>query len=83
MMTSKALVTPAGRLSLPADMRKRHGLGKGGYVLVEDRGDAIVLRTPAQVVAHARELSRRMLADVPDATVADFLEGRRADTGDE
>ncbi len=41
----KARVMPDGRMSLPADLRKRHGLANGGEVIVEDVGDAIVLRT--------------------------------------
>ncbi|WP_205624865.1 AbrB/MazE/SpoVT family DNA-binding domain-containing protein [Geminicoccus roseus] len=39
--------------SLQAELRKRHGLAQGGEVLVEDIGDAIVLRTLDQVVARA------------------------------
>ena len=41
----KAKVVPDGRMSLPADLRKRHGLGQGGDVIVEDAGDSIILRT--------------------------------------
>ncbi len=47
----KAKVMPDGRLSLPAELRKRHGLAQGGEVIVEDMGDAIVLRVVDQVVA--------------------------------
>ena len=50
-MSARARVTPAGRVSLPADMRKRYGLALGGDVVIEDTGDAIVIRTVAQVVA--------------------------------
>jgi bifunctional DNA-binding transcriptional regulator/antitoxin component of YhaV-PrlF toxin-antitoxin module len=32
----KAKVMPDGRMSLPAEPRKRHGLGNGGEVIVED-----------------------------------------------
>ena len=39
---------PDGRLSLPAELRRRHGLAQGGEVIVEDTGDAIVLRTVNQ-----------------------------------
>ena len=52
----KAKVMPDGRMSLPADLRRRHGLGDGGEVMVEDLGDAIVLRTLDQVVARAQAL---------------------------
>jgi AbrB family looped-hinge helix DNA binding protein len=78
----KTKVTAEGRMSLPADIRKRHGLAQGGEVLVEDTGDAIVLRTLDQVVARAQALSRRLVADRPGASVDDFLAERRheADT---
>ncbi len=50
---SQAKVMPDGRLSLLAELRKKHGLAQGGVVIVEDIGDAIVLRTLDQVVARA------------------------------
>ena len=49
----EAKVMPDGRMSLPADLRRRHGLANGGEVIVEDMGAAIVLRTLDQVVARA------------------------------
>lgn len=72
----KARVMPDGRMSLPADLRKRHGLSRGGEVIVEDTGDAIVLRTLDQVVARAQALSRRLTADKAGASVMDFLADR-------
>ena len=78
----RARVMPDGRVSLPADLRKRHGLTNGGDVIVEDAGDAIVLRTLDQVVARAQELSRELVAGKPGASVDDFLADRtrEADT---
>ncbi|MDH2307973.1 AbrB/MazE/SpoVT family DNA-binding domain-containing protein [Methylobacterium brachiatum] len=72
----KAKVMPDGRMSLPADLRKKHGLGNGGEVIVEDIGDAIVLRTLDQVVARAQEMSRRLIGGKGGASVADFLADR-------
>ena len=76
-MSSRARVTSTGRLSLPAEMRKKHGLAAGGDVVIEDTGDAIVIRTVAQVVAEAQDLSRRLLAGKADASVDDFIAARR------
>jgi AbrB family looped-hinge helix DNA binding protein len=73
----KAKVMPDGRLSLPAELRKKHGLTHGGDVIVEDTGDAIVLRTLDQVVLRAQALSRKLLASHPGASVDDFLAERR------
>jgi bifunctional DNA-binding transcriptional regulator/antitoxin component of YhaV-PrlF toxin-antitoxin module len=72
----KARVMADGRLSLPADLRKRHGLAHGGEVLVEDTGDAIVLRTLDQVVARAQALSRKLVAGKTGASVDAFLAER-------
>ncbi len=72
----RAKVMPDGRLSLPADLRKRHGLGNGGEVIIEDAGDAIVLRTLDQVVARAQELSRKLIGDKTGASLTDFLAER-------
>ena len=72
----KARVMPDGRVSLPAELRRKHGLAQGGEVIVEDAGDAIVLRTLDQVVSRAQALSRKLVAGQPGATVADFLAER-------
>ena len=78
----KARVLPDGRLSLPAELRRRHGLAGGGEVIVEDAGDAIVLRTVDQVVARAQALSRRLVAGQAGGSVDDFL-AERAKAADE
>jgi AbrB family looped-hinge helix DNA binding protein len=72
----KAKVMPDGRLNLPAKLRRKHGLAQGGEVIVEDAGDAIVLRTIDQVVARAQALSRKLVADSTSASVDDFLADR-------
>lgn len=72
----KARVMPDGRISLPADLRKRHGLAQGGDVILEDVGDAIVLRTLDQAVARAQALSRALVAGKPSVSVDDFLADR-------
>lgn len=79
----KAWVSPSGRMSLPAELRKRHGLSRGGQVLVEDRGDAIVLRTLDQAVAEAQAASRRLVSGVHEASVDDFLSERAKEAASE
>jgi bifunctional DNA-binding transcriptional regulator/antitoxin component of YhaV-PrlF toxin-antitoxin module len=70
-------VVPDDRVSLPAELRRKHGLAQGGEVIVEDTGDAIVLRTLDEVVAGAQALSRELLADKAGAAVDDFLADRQ------
>lgn len=67
---------PDGRLSLPAELRKRYGLAQGGEVIVEDAGDAIILRTLDQVVAQAQALSRKLAEGRVGATMDYFISER-------
>lgn len=81
-MTIQVNITPNGRMSLPADVRKRLGLAGGGALLVEETADGVILRTVAQSVAHARALAHQYTANQPDAGVNAFLAARRADSGE-
>lgn len=80
-MTVQVTITPNGRMSLPADIRKQLGLDKGGAVLLELTPDGVVLRTVAQVVARAQALSKAM-TEGTTMSVDDFLAQRRADSGE-
>ena len=81
-MAVQITITPNGRMSLPADIRKRLGLSGGGVLLIEETPDGIVLRTLAQSIAHAQALARKYTADKPEAAVDAFLANRRADSGE-
>ena len=81
-MAIQVNITPTGRMSLPADLRKRLGLSGGGALLVEETPDGIILRTVAQSVAHARAVARQYTADKPEASVDSFLANRRAESGE-
>lgn len=76
-MTVQVTITASGRMSLPADMRRRLGLSEGGAVFLEETDDGIVVRTAAQAVAHAQAISRQLTANREKASVDDFLESRR------
>lgn len=75
-------VTPNGRMSLPADVRKRLGLVGGGAVYLDETPDGVVLRTAAQAVARAQALAKQYTEGNPDASVAAFLAQRREDSGE-
>ena len=81
-MTYHVRITPSGRMSLPAELRKRLGLGRGGDLVVEETEDGVILRTVAQVVANAQELARRYTAGKDEFSVDDFLAQRRNDSGE-
>jgi AbrB family looped-hinge helix DNA binding protein len=82
-MSLHVYVMPNGRMSLPVDLRRRHGLAAGGQVIVEETEDAIVLRTLSQAVARAQALSRKLTAGKDGATVDDFLAERRREANAE
>lgn len=80
-MTTRLM--PDGRLSLPAELRRRHGLEGGAELIVEDTGDAIVLRTIEQVVRRAQAMSRDILAGQTNVSVDDFMAERRGEAWNE
>ena len=81
-MTVQVNITANGRMSLPADIRKRLGLAEGGAVFLEETPDGVVLRTAAQAVAHAQAMARKFIGDRDDVSVDDFLAQRRKDSGE-
>lgn len=80
-MTLQVNITANGRMSLPADIRKRLGLIGGGAVLIEETDDGVILRTVDQAVARAQAIAKRYAAH-PEASVDAFLAMRRRDSGE-
>jgi AbrB family looped-hinge helix DNA binding protein len=81
-MTLQINITPNGRMSLPADVRKRLGLSGGGAVYLDETEDGVVLRTANQAVARAQALAKQYTAGNPDASVDAFLARRREESGE-
>ncbi|KUR69872.1 AbrB family transcriptional regulator [Novosphingobium fuchskuhlense] len=81
-MTIQVSITPNGRMSLPAEIRKRLGVAGGGALLVEETADGVILRTLAQSVAHAQAIARKHTAGNPAASVDAFLAARKAESGE-
>ena len=81
-MTVQVNITPNGRMSLPADIRKRLGLTGGGAVYLDETTDGVVLRTAAQAVARAQALARQFTGGNPDASVEAFIARRREESGE-
>ena len=82
VMTLQINITPNGRMSLPADVRKRLGLTGGGAVYLDETEDGVVLRTASQAVARAQALAAQYTGGNPDASVDAFLQRRREDSGE-
>ena len=81
-MTIQVNITPNGRMSLPADIRKSLGLSGGGEVYLDVTEDGVILRTAAQAVARAQALAKRYTGENPDAAVEAFLARRRDESGE-
>lgn len=81
-MTLQINITSNGRMSLPADLRKRLGLTAGGAVYLEETDDGVVLRTASQAVARAQALAKEFTGGNPDASVDAFLARRREESGE-
>jgi AbrB family looped-hinge helix DNA binding protein len=80
-VTIQVNITPNGRMSLPAVIRKRLGLESGGAVLIEETADGVILRTVSQAVARAQAIAKKY-ASHPDASVDAFLASRLSDGGE-
>ena len=72
-----------GRVSLPVEMRKQHGLALGGDVTIDDTGNAIMLRTIEQITQRAQARSRELLAGQAGYSVDDFLAERHREAENE
>ena len=70
-------VSESGELNIPAEMLRAIGIEHGGDVVVELIGNEIRIRTVAEGLARAQELTRRLLEGRPDSSVDDFIAWRR------
>ena len=81
-MAVQVTITPHGRMSLPADIRKRLGLAGGGALLVEETSDGVILRTVAQSIAHAQAFAKKYAEANEESSVDAFLARRREESGE-
>lgn len=71
----KTKITQGGRLVIPAEMRKRHGMPVGGVVHLVDGEDGVFISTPEQAL---RRLQKRFAGLVPaGVSLADELIAER------
>ena len=75
-------VLPNGRLVLPAPLRRRLGIERGGQLIAELEGDTVRLTTPDQALDEARALFRRY---VPEGAkiVDEVIEDRRKEVAED
>ncbi|MBB5752152.1 AbrB/MazE/SpoVT family DNA-binding domain-containing protein [Prosthecomicrobium pneumaticum] len=74
----KAVVSPSGQLSIPAELRKSMGIDGGGEVLLTLDGGELRVKTAAEGWRRAREKAQAILAQSGKSfTVDDFLAERK------
>ncbi len=76
-MTVQVKLTPSGRISIPADVRRRLGLQPGETVYLDETEEGLLIRSVSQAVKRAQQLSCKLLEDKEGFTVDDFLRERR------
>lgn len=64
-MKETLIISSRGQITLPAAMRRRAGLKEGGAVIIEDRGNELVLKPAA--VLEIEMYSDRQIAEWDDA----------------
>ena len=82
-MGIEVTVSASGRLSIPADVRKRLGLENGGKLILDVDEFGMRLSTAQQRVRKAQALYREFSEGKPSHSVDDFLEQKRADAARE
>ena len=72
-------LSPNGRIVIPADVRKRLGLEKGGKLILDVDDYGVTLSTAQQRVRKAQARYRDHLKMAKPDTVAGFLKQKRQD----
>ena len=78
-MGIEVTVSPSGRLSIPADVRKRLGLEKGGKLMLDVDEFGMTLTTFQQRVRKAQALYRELSKGKPPVDIDEFIAEKRAD----
>jgi AbrB family looped-hinge helix DNA binding protein len=81
-MAIRLRISPEGRISLPAAMRARLGIERGGTLIVDEVEYGVLLRSVAQAIEQAQMINLKHLAGNTDASVDAFLAARIGDSGE-
>ena len=76
MVVAQSKVTAQGQISVPAEVRRKLGLGPGSVLEWDDEGEQIVVRRATRY--SSAELHREIFAQAPEPEkLADLKEGIR------
>ncbi len=75
-ISARAQVSPSGRLSIPADMRRALGIEKGGAVSLRLDDEGLHIETPHQFIKRIQKMAREDGLH-EKLSVDDFISWRR------
>jgi AbrB family looped-hinge helix DNA binding protein len=81
-MAIRLSISPKGRISLPAAIRARLGIERGGTLIVDEVENGVLLRSVAQAIVEAQAINRTHFADDTVASADTFLAARIGDSGE-
>jgi AbrB family looped-hinge helix DNA binding protein len=77
MSTMRARIDKAGRILIPAKLRKEMQVAPGDAVVLETRGDELHLRTYRKAIREAQAIIAKYLPDRDRSLVDELIEERR------
>lgn len=82
-MTYHAKLIKGGKIVIPAELRREYGFEEGDTLVFEREGNALVIKTYAQVVREVQAEFRSMAGDRRESMVDQLLSERRAEAASE
>jgi AbrB family looped-hinge helix DNA binding protein len=77
MSTVRARIDKAGRVLIPAKLRKELAVGPGDPVVLETRGDELRVRPYKNAIREAQAIIRKYIPDRDRSLVDELIEERR------
>ena len=77
MSTARARLDKAGRLLIPAKLRSELKLGPGDPVVLETKGDELLVRPYNQAIREAQAIIRKYIPDRDRSLVDELIAERR------
>jgi AbrB family looped-hinge helix DNA binding protein len=77
MATARARIDKAGRMLIPAKLRRELGIAAGDAVVLEIKGDELRVRPYKKAIEEAQAIIRRYIPDRDRSLVDELIEQRR------
>jgi AbrB family looped-hinge helix DNA binding protein len=77
MATARARIDKAGRMLIPAKLRRELGIAAGDAVVLEIKGNELRVRPYKKAIEEAQAIIRRYIPDRDRSLVDELIEQRR------